>query len=288
MPRLVVRNHHRLAYFISAVVPRQVSTLELRSIQFTTTLLATLSEVETLHLNTWMAGENVLVPTLWPALCTVVMHKLNEADDLSWLRALHYLRCLDVAFLFLKETHLINIGVLTSLQTLKIASSCMSKTGASALSSLVSLTSLDIGDNQELDDETLASLRTLTSLRTLEANALPLVTDAGVAALAALPKLQYLDLRLTKITGTTLERLTALKILVLRYCDQLTDGLRLPPALEQLDLSFSRHVTAQSAQRFASISTLREVNVTGCFSRKVLDSVRASLPLLAKFEPSLR
>jgi hypothetical protein len=83
---------------------------------------------------------------------------------------------------------------------------------------------LDLGDNQELDDETLASLTPLTSLRTLEANALPLVTDAGVAALAALPKLETLDLSLTKITGTTLERLTALKILVLRYCDQVPTG----------------------------------------------------------------
>jgi hypothetical protein len=135
---------------------------------------------------------------------------------------------------------------------------------------------LDVGSNPQLDDQALEIFSTLPRLRSLNISSLRKITDAGIAALAALPVLSTLDVSRTCIRGSTLGALANLTNLDASLCPTINGAsLRLPPRVEVLNLNCCRgldHLTT-------FVPSITDLSVLWCHDLDLL-ALRAQLPAI--------
>jgi hypothetical protein len=161
--------------------------------------------------------------------------------------------------------------------------------GLRAVSSLASLTHLNLRCCRNVTDEGVRAVSNCTALKSLNLWGCIKVSNEGVRAVSSLPALTFLDITCCdKVTSKGLRALsscTALTKLNLRSCNKVTSkglrALRSLPALTSIDLRFCDKVTDEGVRALSSLPALTFINLRNCV--KVMDEgVRAlsSLPAL--------
>jgi hypothetical protein len=141
--------------------------------------------------------------------------------------------------------------------------------GLRAVSSLASLTFLDLTWCRNVTDEGVRAVSSCTALKTLNLYVCDKVTDEGVRAVRSLPALTFLDLAGSQVTDEGVRAVasscTALESLSLRWCDKVTDvGVRAVsslPALTSLNLSCCDKVTAAGVQALRSTTAAPSLHI---------------------------
>lgn len=158
---------------------------------------------------------------------------------------------------------------------------------STCLSSLPSLTSLDLSQCFGVTDRVIRSLHPLTGLRNLTLAGCSCITNEGLANLTA-PNLTSLSLKNCDVWDkglAALRRLTALTRLELGQCDEITNaGLEelapLAPSLTHLDLALCDHITDAGLAVLRGMTSLKKLEVYGCLyvTSKGRRSLRRRLP----------
>ena len=141
--------------------------------------------------------------------------------------------------------------------------------GLRAVSSLASLTCLDLRWCYNVSDEGVRAVSICTALKTLNLYVCDKVTNEGVRAVSSLPALTFLDLTDSKDTDEGVRAVasscTALKTLNLHACIKLTDvgvrALSSLPALTSLDLRDCYKVTAAGVQALRSTTAAPNLHI---------------------------
>lgn len=163
--------------------------------------LASLERIEELHIGgDKMSGLALPFLRMLPALRHLDVNGSQRTDSGRW-------------GLMLTDVNIESIAALTRLQVLNIGGSNLSDAGMKSLTSLTQLESLDLS-RMEITPKGLEPLEALTKLRRLSLWRAERIDDKAAAALAAIPRLEILDLAETAVTGAILDRLV--KIATLR------------------------------------------------------------------------
>jgi hypothetical protein len=142
-----------------------------------------------------------------------------------------------------------------------------------AVSSLASLTLIDLSWCRRVTDEGVRAVSTCTGLKSLNLFACNLVTDAGLRAVSSCTALTFLDLTCSvKVTDEGVRAVsscTGLKSLNLYACYLVTDeGVRAVvsscTALESLNLLACGKVTDEALRALRSLPALTTLDLRGC------------------------
>jgi maleate cis-trans isomerase len=145
--------------------------------------------------------------------------------------------------------------------------------GLRAVSSLASLTCLDLSYCRRVTDEGVrAVVSSCTALKTLNLFACDKVTDEGVRAVSSLHALTFLDLTDSKVTDESVRAVasscTALQTLNLWACDKVTDeGVKAVSsctALKTLDLYACIKLTDVGVRALSSLPALTSLDLRHC------------------------
>jgi hypothetical protein len=144
--------------------------------------------------------------------------------------------------------------------------------GLRAVSSLASLTFLDLSRCQDVTDEGVrAVVSSCTALKTLNLSYCRNVTDEGVRAVSSLPALTFLDLAGSKVTDEGVRAassLPALTFLDLGFTMVTDEGVRAVAssctALTALDLRCCRAVTDVGVRALSSLPALASLDLRWC------------------------
>ncbi len=171
------------------------------------------------------------------ALETLLLAGTNITDaGLALAGMMTSLRTLDVSRTAITDAGLVHLGELGQLSSLSLEGTNVSGSGLEQLRGLVSLRTLDLRETFVWDrhlrhlgrltsidtlrlaftpvgDAGLASLNGLSALRTLELHYCPLVTDAGIKDLEALPGITRLTLYGASVTGACAESIKTISAL---------------------------------------------------------------------------
>lgn len=233
-----------------------------------------------------LTGRDLEELARFPSLQALVLRGPDiENGGLAFLERLPRLHSLDIAGHFgLTAEDLQPLRHLTELRELNLGG----VNGRSPMSSR--LPTADEADGVGTNDAVLVHCAGMTELRRLDLSGLQSVTDTGIAALAELEHLAWLDVtnchgvtgdgfaRLpaslevlyahgTGIDGRALGRFGKLRECKLDWCVELRDAdleaLAVARDLEVLDLTYTKGMTAAAARHLRAFSKLRELTLFG-------------------------
>ncbi|MCO5167475.1 MAG: hypothetical protein M9894_14100 [Planctomycetes bacterium] len=156
-----------------------------------------------------------------------------------------------------------------------------------ALARLPDLTYLDLRWIELTPDAASTLADSARGLTHLDLGGCKRLGNAAVAALGALPELRYLAVNGTNVSRAGVEplaALTRLEHLDLSWCGRLTDGALRPiaglPALQSLDLGGCGNVTPEGLAQLRALPRLRHLDLGGVRAADVarLEALRQALP----------
>jgi hypothetical protein len=129
----------------------------------------------------------------------------------------------------------------------------------------------EYGDNA-LTDQGMRAVSSLTSLTCLNLTSCQKITNEGMQAVRSLPALTSLDLTYCKLVADegvrAVSSCTALTFLNLHHCLKVTDqamrAVSSLPALTTLNLTLCARLTDEAVRELSSIRTLTSLNLRGC------------------------
>ena len=141
--------------------------------------------------------------------------------------------------------------------------------GLRAVSSLASLTFLDLSWCRNVTDEGMRAVRNCTALKSLNLFWCDKVTDEGMRAVSSLPALTFLDISCCNNVANeglrALSNCTTLTELSLRFCDKVMDegvrALSSLPALTSIDLRNCNTVTAAGVQALRTTTAAPNLHI---------------------------
>jgi hypothetical protein len=158
--------------------------------------------------------------------------------------------------------------------------------GMRAVSSLTSLTSLNLTGCDKITDKGMRAVSSLPALKSLDLRCCRKVTDEGVRAVSNIRTLTFLDLdgcSVTEVGLRAVSSMPALASLRLHECEKVTDegvkAVSSMPALTDLCLVRCEKVTDEGVRALSNLHALKRLGLSFCpkVTRAAIQALRSSI-----------